>query len=456
MSRVATEASSEVARPTRMRRRMHVLATRGGLAVAGMLAAMALAIPANAQHMAISGATIHTMAGDVIENGTVLIDNGLITAVGAGLPIPPDTELVDAAGLHVYPGMFNAFSRLGLQEISSVQVTNDHMEVGNFNPHVAAATAVHPDSERIPVTRSNGVTHAVAAPSARSGGIGGQASVIAMDGWTIEEMQIGGSVGMVMSWPALSAQSCSPFGCFGPVRPWSTVESAYEESVDGIRGWLEDARRYGLARQGEDSPSRDLRLEALGMVTSGDMPFLVLADGAREIRDVVMFGEDEGVSVIIVSGANAHEVADLLAEHDVPVLLRATQNVPSGDDDPYAQTFTAAVTLHQAGVRFAMTGWGSSGPNPPSRTLPYEAANAVGFGLPPEAALAAITSAPAEILGLGDQIGTIEEGKIANLIVTDGDPLQIRTQMVHVIINGVVSSPENKHKALWERYRARR
>ena len=103
-----------------------------------------------------------------------------------------------------------------------------------------------------------------------------------------------------------------------------------------------------------------------------------------------------------------------------------------------------------------MTGWGSSGPNPPSRTLPYEAANAVGFGLPAEAALAAITSAPAEILGLGDQIGTIEAGKIANLIVTDGDPLQIRTQMVHVIINGALSSPENKHKALWERYRARR
>jgi imidazolonepropionase-like amidohydrolase len=426
------------------------------LAFAASLAMLAFATPAVAQHMVVTGATVHTMAGDVIENGAVLIDDGLITAVGAGLTITSEYEVVDAAGLHVYPGMFNAFSRLGLQEINSIQVTNDHMEVGDFNPNVAAATAVHPASERIPVTRANGVTHAVAAPSARSGGIGGQASVIALDGWTIEEMQIGGSVGMVLSWPALSAQTCSPFGCFGPVRPWATVESEYEESVDRIRAWLDDARRYGVARQGEERPSRDLRLEALGSVTSGDMPFLVLADGAREIRDIVMFGEEEGVRVIIVSGGHAPDVAGLLAEHDVPVLLRATQNVPSGDDDPYAETFTAAVTLHEAGVRFAMTGWASAGPNPPSRTLPYEAANAVGFGLPAEAALAAITSAPAEILGLGDRLGTIEAGKIANLIVTDGDPLQIRTQMVYVIINGAVSSPENKHKALWERYRARR
>ncbi len=138
------------------------------------------------------------------------------------------------------------------------------------------------------------------------------------------------------------------------------------------------------------------------------------------------------------------------------MLLRATQNVPDGDDDPYHTTFSAAARLYEAGVRFAMTGWASAGPNPPSRTLPYEAANAVPFGLPEEEALRAITRYPAEILGLGDELGTIEVGKIGNLIVTDGDPLQIRTQMHHVFIDGRPSSTMNKHQALYEKYRARR
>ena len=168
------------------------------------------------------------------------------------------------------------------------------------------------------------------------------------------------------------------------------------------------------------------------------------------------FAEEEGIEIVSGSGRDASEVASLLAEHDVPVLLRATQNVPTGDDDPYYQTFSAAATLFNAGVRFAMTGWGSSGPNPPSRTLPYEAANAVAFGLPAEEALKSITRYPAEILGIGDDIGTIEEGKLANLIVTDGDPLQIMTQMHYILIHGELASQDNKHKLLWEKYRARR
>ena len=408
-----------------------------------------------AQHIAITGGTVHTLVGDAIENGTVVMEGGRITAVGAGLTAPAGAEVIDATGLHVYPGMFNAFSRVGLQEINSVQVTNDHAEVGDFNPHLVAATAVHPASERIPVTRANGITHVVAAPSARAGGIGGQATVISLDGWTVEEMMIRPSVGMVVSWPALSTQQCGPFGCFGPRQPFARAMESYDESVERIRSWLAEARRYAHATEGANVPSRDLRLEALAAVTAGDLPLLILADGAREIRDAVTFAGEEDVEIVIVSGRDAAEVANVLAEHDVPVLMRATQNMPNGDDDPYHQTFGAAATLQRAGVRYAMTAWGSSGPNPPSRTLPYEAANAVAYGLSPEEAFKAIKRYPAEILGLGDEVGTIEEGKLANLIVTDGDPLQIRTQMLFVIIRGQISSLENKHRALWERYRAR-
>jgi imidazolonepropionase-like amidohydrolase len=418
--------------------------------------AVVLAAPAEAQRTAITGGTVHTLAGDPIQNGTVIIDGGRITSVGAGLAAPAGAQVIDATGLHVYPGMFNAFSTLGLQEINSVQVTNDNAEAGNFNPHLVAATAVHPASERIPVTRSNGVTHAVSAPSARSGGIGGQATVISLNGWTIEEMEVAHSVGFVVSWPAFATQQCSPFGCFGPTGPFSDALDSHAEALEQIRSWLEDARRYALAAKAASPPPRDLRLEALALATTGDLPFLVLADGTREITSAVEFAEEEGIEIVIVSGRDASEVASLLAEHDVPVLLRATQNVPTGDDDPYYQTFSAAATLFNAGVRFAMTGWGSSGPNPPSRTLPYEAANAVAFGLPAEEALKSITRYPAEILGIGDDIGTIEEGKLANLIVTDGDPLQIMTQMHYILIHGELASQDNKHKLLWEKYRARR
>jgi imidazolonepropionase-like amidohydrolase len=411
---------------------------------------------ARAQRLAIIGGTVHTLAGDAIENGTVIVEGGRIVSVGVGLPAPAGADVVDATGLHVYPGMFNAFSDLGLKEINSVAVTNDNAELGDFNPQLVAATAIHPASERIPVTRANGVTHVVAAPSARPGGIGGQATVISLDGWTIEEMELAHSVGMVVNWPALATQRCSPFGCFGPSRPFKEAKKTHDEAVEQLHAWLDEARRYGRAAAGGDAGHRDLRLEALAAAANREMPFLVIADAARDIRDAVAFADEEDIEIVIVSGRDAAQVADLLADHEVPVLLRAEQNMPNGEDDSYSQTFGAAATLHEAGVRFAMTGWGSAGPNPPSRTLPYEAADAVGFGLPAEEALRAITRYPAEILGLGDELGTIEEGKIANLIVTDGDPLQIRTQMRYVIINGAVASLENKHKTLWEKYRARR
>jgi imidazolonepropionase-like amidohydrolase len=434
------------------------------MTVGALFVASATLAPASAQEAqadgqgttyAIVGGTVHTLTGPIVEDGTVLLRDGRIIAVGHDLPIPEDAERIDVSGLQVYPGLFNAFSNLGLQEINSVSETNDQMELGNFNPHLTAATAVHPASERIPVTRAAGVTHVVTAPSARAGGIGGQASAIHLEGWTIEELLIQESVGTVLSWPTLSSRRCSPFGCFGPSRPFSEVEKAYDEQVDQIRTWLNDSRRYQQAAEAGAAQRRDLRLEAMGPVVNGDRPMLVIADQARDIRNAVAFADEEGLKIVIVSGRDAPMEAELLAEKDVPVLLRATQNMPANTDDPYSQTFGAAAELARAGVRFAMTGWGSAGPNPPSRTVGQEAANAVKFGLSPEEALKAITLYPAQILGLGADLGAIEGGMLGNLIVTDGDPLQIRTQVLHVFVNGEPASLENKHKMLYERYRVR-
>ena len=429
--------------------------TRSTALALGAAVLFAWSAQAQDQTIAIVGGEIHTLIGPPIANGTVVIQDGRITAVGPAVRAPEGAHIIDARGLSVYPGMFDAFSQIGLGEISAVDVTMDVTEGGDFNPHLAAATAVHPSSEHIPVTRSNGITHVLTAPGAARGGIGGQAAAIHLDGWTIEEMLIEQTVGLVMSFPSIQTRRCSPFGCFGPDGPFSEAEESYEEALDQARGWFDAARRFQQAAQA-GSTRRDLKMEAMGRVLDGEVPLLMLADQARDIRNAVEFAEEQDVRFVIVSGRDAWREAEFLAEHDVAVLLRATQNVPSNTDDPYHTTFSGPAKLHEAGVRFAMTGWASSGPNPPSRTLPYEAANAVAFGLPEDEALKAITRYPAEILGLGDELGTIEEGKIANLIVTDGSPLQIRTQVLHVIINGNDVSLGNKHRDLWEKYRARR
>ncbi|HWP37718.1 MAG TPA: amidohydrolase family protein [Gemmatimonadales bacterium] len=419
----------------------------------GLLASPALAQDSGS--LAVRGATIHTLAGADIPNGTVVIQNGRIVAVGANAPVPAGARVIDGTGMHVYPGLFDAASQLGLTEIGAVDVTNDMTELGDFNPHLNAAAAVHPASEHIPVARANGITHAVSAPQARAGGIGGQATLINLDGWTIEEMQVVPSVGIVMNWPRLGMGGFGFFGGFGegppPPRTFREARQRYEDNVRKIEGWFEAARRYDAATRAGERVPRDLKLEALARVTRKELPLLVAANDERDIRNAVEFAEKQGVRIVIAGGSEAWKVRTLLAEKNVPVITGPTQALPSGEDEGYDEMYAAPGLLHQAGVKIAFGTFGSSD----SRTLPYEAGNAVSYGLPREEALRAITINGAEILGVADQLGTIEVGKIANLVVTDGDPLEITTQFKHVIIGGREVSLENRHQQLYDRYRSR-
>lgn len=403
--------------------------------------------------LAIRGATVHTLAGAAIDNGTVVIQNGRIAAVGVNAPVPAGARVIDASGMHVYPGLFDASTQLGLTEIGQVDVTVDVTELGDFNPHLNAATAVHPASEHIPVARANGITHAVSAPQARPGGIGGQATLINLDGWTIEEMQVVPSVGMVMRWPTLSVGG---FGFFfrqggSPPRNFREARERYDEDVRKIEGWLESARRYDAAMQAGERLPRDIKLEALARVTRKELPLMVVADRERDIRNAVEFADKRGLRVVVASGNEAWKVRTLLAEKRVPVILGPTQLLPNGPDEGYDEMYAEPGLLHQAGVKIAFGTFGSSD----SRTLPYEAANAVSYGLPREEALRAVTINGAEILGVADRLGTIEAGKIANLVVTDGDPLEITTQFSHVIIGGRDVDLANRHRELYEKYRSR-
>jgi len=425
---------------------MNTMRTLGALLLAACIGTTAL----TAQALVIRGGTVHTLAGSPIEGGTVVVEDGLIVAVGDAVSVPAGAEVLDATGMHVYPGLFDGASNLGLTEVGSVDVTNDMNELGDFNPHLLAMTAIHPASEHIPVARANGITHTVAMPGARPGGIGGQGTLLHLDGWTVEEMAIEPSVGFVLSWPRLGGRRFRGFGGAAPQSSFSDAKKQYDERVAAIGAQLDSARHYAAAVEA-GSVERNLRLEALAKAVSGELPLLVSANAEREINDVLDFAESNGVRVVIMGGRFAWKVADRLAEENVPVILGPTQTLPAGEDLGYDQVYAQPGQLFAAGVKI---GFGTSNASS-SRNLPYEVGNAVSYGLPHDEAIKAVTINTAEILGVGDKLGTIESGKIANLIVTGGDPLEYQTPIHHVIINGQVSDMMNKHLELYERYRAR-
>lgn len=418
----------------------------------GMAAALALAglfSPAHqlqAQTYAIRGGTIHTLTGQSFV-GTVVVRDGRIVAVGPDVQPPPGAEIVDATGRHVYPGMFDAVTQLGLTEVGAVDMTNDSNEQGDFNPHLQAATAIHPATEHIPVARANGITHTMAAPG--GGIISGQASLVGLDGWTVEEMAIEPGAAMVVNFPSLSARG--GFGGFGGgARPFAEVERQYRERVAALDRWMEGGRQYARAAAAGQAV-RNLSLEAMARVVNREVPVLLAANGERDIRNAVEWAEGQDIRFVITGGREAWRIADWLAERKVQVILGPSQAMPAGSDPAFDEAYANAGRLHAAGVKIAFATFNSSD----SRTLPYEAAQTVPYGLPREAALEAVMKNGAEMLGLGDRMGTIEAGKLANLIVTDGDPLEIQTQILDLFILGRQVSTDNKHQQLYEKYRAR-
>lgn len=441
--------------------------TRSLRAVAA--AAIALcAAPAAAQEpaassgttFAITGARIVTLAGPVIDRGTIVMRDGRIVAVGPDVSPPEGATVVDGTGLHVYPGFFDSASQLGLTEIGSVAATNDFAEAGDMNPQVVAIAAVHPSSDHLPVARANGITHAIALPARLGGGgggaapaiIGGQASAFSLAGWTVEEMVMAPSVGTVVVWPTLATRGFDP-ATFSPrQRPFDEVKQEYEKKVASLEAILDASRRYREAAGGQAASGvRDLKLEALGPVVSGARPLLVYANAERDIRNALAFTAREGVSMVLLGGDESWRLARELAARAVPVILGPTQALPVRADDPYDTPYARAGMLREAGVEVAIASFNSAD----SRNLPYEAGHAVGYGLAWEDALRAITIVPAEILGLAGEVGTIEPNKRANLVVTDGDPLEIRTAVMHVFVNGVPQSLSTRHTRLYETYRAR-
>jgi imidazolonepropionase-like amidohydrolase len=414
------------------------------------------ALAQSAETYAIRNARIVTVTGPVIENGTVLITNGKIAAVGASASVPAGAKVIDATGLSVYPGMIDSGTTLGLMEIGSVAGSVDTAEIGDNNANINVQWALHPDSTYIPVTRVNGVTTVISEP--RGGLIAGQSALINLDGWVPRDMVLKSPAAMHINWPGSSGGGGGFGGGFGQQQRSITEQRREQERrVESIRRILRDAAAYADAKDARaKDPSLpkqevDLKLEALIPVVRGQLPVVIHTEMERDIKSAIAFADEMKIKMILAGGIEAYKVADQLRARSIPVLVGPILRMPAREDDSYDAPFANAGLLSKAGVKVAIQSMESEN----VRNLPYHAGQAAAFGLPKEEALKAVTIYPAEIFGVASQVGSIEQGKIANLIVTNGDPLEIRTQVKYVFINGRQIPLTSKHTELYEKYKAR-
>lgn len=401
-------------------------------------------------------ATLHPVSGPAITQGTLVVAAGKIVSVGGGkVAVPKGARVIDGKGLHVWPGMINCATHMGLAEVSSVRDSNDTNEIGEFVPQVRALVAINPESDHIPVARVNGITSVLSMPASLGGGsssiVRGQAALIRMDGWTWEELEINRSAGMMLRWPVITTAGFSLAD--GNISiPYAEAKRTYDEEKRKIEEFFEMARRY---RQAKANPAAgfqaDVVFDAMLPVLEGKVPLLVGAERERTIREVVEFATQQKVRVILMGVRKPGAMLKTLAEKKIPVIVGKTTEAPLDEDDAYDAPFTLPMELRKAGVKFAFATYD----NQFARNLPYEAAYAVAYGLPHDDAMRALTLDAAEIFGAAGQTGSLEPGKWADLMVTDGDPLEVKTQVKMLFIQGRNVTLETKHTRLYQKYLAR-
>ena len=394
--------------------------------------------------VALIGGMVHTATGPPIENGTVLLEDGKILAVGTGVEILDDYQQIDCAGKQIYPGLFNTVGALGLVEIDAVRATVDLRETGKWNPNVVANAAVNPDSELIPVTRANGVLVALSSPI--GGRVSGTASVLQLDGWTIRDMTVSASAGLVVNWPYMRTR-----------RTWDDDDTAEEqvkrrtEDLKSLEEFFSTAAAYAEADTAGTLQQRDLKWDAMLPVMRGEIPVIIQADSTLQIEAAVAFSQRHKIRPIISGGYGAAACVALLKKQNIPVIIAGTLRLPQNRHDGYDAAYTLPKRLFDAGVKYCIGGVGRfSSSN--ARNLPYHAANAVAFGLDSDEAIRSVTLYPAEILGVADRIGSIEEGKLATLFVSNGDILETETQVERAYIAGRPVDLTSRHTQLYEKY----
>lgn len=395
----------------------------------------------------LKGGNLYTVTDGVQTETDLLFDNGRITQIGKNITAPDGAEVVDVTGMNVYPGLIIASSQIGLIEIDQARATDDKSEVGNNNPDVKAHIAYDPDSEIIPTVRSNGMTTALIVPE--GGLFRGRSALINLDGWTWEDSGEKLIVGLHISWPSASSA----------VQWWNdkTVEEIKKENEENLSELYEtfdNAISYRQAKKANSKLLVDSRLESMIPIVDGTQPVFVHANDFRQIEEAVAFAKKYNLKLVIVGGNEAWKVAELLKANNVPVILGRVQSLPYREDDPYDLAYALAGILTKAGVKTAIgDGLGSWR----ARDLPFHVGQAIAFGLSSEEGLRSVTLTPAEIFGVEKDLGSLEVGKKATIIVSKGDIFdELTNQVVHEFISGRKVDLNNKHKELYQKYQQKR
>ncbi len=375
---------------------------------------------ARADKFALTNATIYTVTNGVIENGTIVISNGIIEAVGANIPIPSDAIVIDYAGNEIYPGMIDSGTQLGLVEIGSISEAQDIREFGDIKPQMEALTAVNPNSEAIPVTRVSGVTTVITRPT--GGVLPGIAASINLFGYTPDQM-FAGSKGMVINFPNSG-------------RRWRQTQEeadrARERALKTLNETWAKAELYAQVQASEDSRYYP-EMEAIARVINGELLAYIEVNAAKDILSAIEWVEEKELKNVVFTGVSeGWRVADEIAAAGIPVITGPVLSVPTRRSDSFDAAYRNPGIMQQAGIKVALR----TNDTENSRNLPYNAGYAASFGMGREEALKAITINAAEIMGIDDELGSIEVGKKANLFVSTGDPFETSTQILDVYIDG--------------------
>jgi imidazolonepropionase-like amidohydrolase len=405
--------------------------------------------PAQTKPIFITNATVHVGNGQVLENASILIRDGKIAAVGTNITAPAGAETVNAAGKQVYPGLILPASNLGLVDVNSVRATTDVREIGDLNPNIRSIIAYNTDSRVINTLRSNGILLANIVPE--GGTISGSSSVVQLDAWNWEDAVYKMDAGIHLNMPTLMARprgfGFGGGGGGGPQQPPSDPVKEGLEKIDEMKSFLQQAKAYAAEASHNQT---NLKFEAVKGLFDKSKKLYVHANTVKQMLVALDFVKELGLDVVIVGGSDSWQIADLLKQNNVSVILNQPHSLPTLEDDDVDQPYKTAALLQKAGVVFSIN---DDDAQTRGRNLPFNAGTAAAYGLTKEEALQAITLNAAKVLGVADRTGSIEVGKDANIVIADGDILDMRKSIVtDAFIQGRKLDLTDKQKLLDERY----
>lgn len=386
----------------------------------------------------LQNATIVTVTKGNIKNGSVLIVNGKIEAVGTNIPAG-EAEVIDCTGQFIYPGLFDGGGRLGLVEVNSVPETQDFSEIGNVTPNMQALVAVNPNSEAIPVTRVSGVTTTLANPS--GGVFPGTAALINLNGYTPDQMYAGFK-GIILNFPTSARRST------WDRRSEEDVMKDAEKAQKNLNEIWGKAEKYHKMKTANAELDYYPEMDQLAKAVGGELPLLVEVNAASDIELAIKWIQDKGVTAILTGVAEGWRVADKIAASGLPVITGPMLSIPTRQSDKYDASYTNPGKMAKAGVKVVIR----SNDAENTRNLPFNAGFAAAYGMGKEEALKAVTINAAEVFGIADRRGSIEAGKDATLFVSSGDPFETRTQIIHVFIDGYRVPMSNRHIKLYQEF----